>query len=61
MARPGGERSPGTRARPVLVALAAGAAYGSWAAFTHHRHGAGIALRAGLTQFALSMAATLVL
>jgi hypothetical protein len=45
----------------VLVALAAGGCYGAWAAFAHHRLGTGVALRAGLTQAALSMTTTLVL
>ncbi len=49
------------RARPVLVALIAGIAYGSWAAFVHRDHGLGLALKAGLTQTALSLTATLVL
>jgi hypothetical protein len=47
-------------ARPVLAALVGGGAYGCWAAFTHHRLGLGVAVRAGLTQLALSMIATLV-
>jgi hypothetical protein len=47
-------------ARPVLAALIGGGAYGCWAAFTHHRLGLGVAMHAGLTQVALSVAATLV-
>jgi hypothetical protein len=47
-------------ARPVLAALIGGGAYGCWAAFTHHQFGLGVALHAGLTQVALSVAATLV-
>ena len=47
-------------ARPVLAALMGGGAYGCWAAFTHHRLGLGMATRAGLTQVALSVVATLV-
>jgi hypothetical protein len=47
-------------ARPVLAALIGGGAYGCWAAFTHHRLGLGVAMRASLTQVALSVAATLV-
>jgi hypothetical protein len=47
-------------ARPVLAALIGGGAYGCWAAFTHHRLGFGVAMRAGLTQAALSVIATLV-
>jgi hypothetical protein len=47
-------------ARPVLAALAGGGTYGCWAALTHHRSGLGVAVRAGLTQVALSVAATLV-
>jgi hypothetical protein len=47
-------------ARPVLAALLGGGAYGCWAAFTHHRLGLGVAVHAGLTQVALSVAATLV-
>jgi hypothetical protein len=47
-------------ARPVLAALVGGGAYGCWAAFTHHRLGLGVAMRAGLTQVALSVIVTLV-
>ncbi len=56
--------SPGSvaeRARPVLVALVAGGSYGSWAGFAQHRLGFHAALRAGLTQVALSLTATLAL
>jgi hypothetical protein len=49
------------RARPVLVALVAGGSYGGWAGFAQHRLGFGVALRAGVTQVALSLTATLVL
>ncbi|OSC39871.1 hypothetical protein [Mycobacterium decipiens] len=48
-------------ARPVLVAVVAGVAYGSWAALTHGHLGAEVALRAGCTQAALSMPTTLAL
>jgi hypothetical protein len=47
-------------ARPVLAALVGGAAYGCWAAFTHLQLGLGVAARAGVTQAALSVIATLV-
>jgi hypothetical protein len=46
-------------ARPVLVAVIAGAVYGCWAAFAHLRLGPVVALHAGLTQAALSVATTL--
>ncbi|CDM77472.1 hypothetical protein DSM43518_03586 [Mycobacterium marinum] len=49
------------RPHPLLIALLAGAGYGSWAAFAHCRLGADVAVRAGLTQFALSTTATLLL
>jgi hypothetical protein len=49
------------RARPVLIALSAGIAYGCWASFVHGDNGLGVALRAGLTQAALSLTATLVM
>ncbi len=48
-------------ARPLLVALVGGVGYGSWAALVHANHGLGVALRAGLTQAALTFSATLVL
>jgi hypothetical protein len=47
-------------ARPVLAALIGGGAYGCWAAFTHYPLGSAVAVHAGLTQLALSVAATLV-
>jgi hypothetical protein len=50
----------GAQARPVLAALIGGGAYGCWAAFTHHRQGLSVAVHAGLTQVALSVAATFV-
>lgn len=43
----------------MLAALVGGGAYGAWAAYTHHRLGLGVAMRAGLTQLALSVIATL--
>ncbi|MEM6109832.1 hypothetical protein AAHS21_26915 [Mycobacterium sp. 050272] len=46
-------------ARPVLAALFGGGAYGCWAAFTHHRLGLEVAVRAGFAQLALSVIATL--
>jgi hypothetical protein len=49
------------RARPVLIALSAGIAYGGWASFVHGDHGLSVALRAGLTQATLSLTATLVM
>ncbi|ORW86795.1 hypothetical protein AWC22_10630 [Mycobacterium riyadhense] len=51
----------GPHARPVLIAVGAGLAYGCWAAFAHFRSGLEVALHAGLTQAALSLSATLVL
>jgi hypothetical protein len=54
-------RGAGGYLRPVVVALVAGTLYGSWAAFAHHRLGARVAMRAGWTQVALSVTATLVL
>jgi hypothetical protein len=47
-------------ARPVLAALIGGGAYGCWAAYTHHRLGLGVVMRAGLTQLVLSVFSTLV-
>lgn len=49
------------RIRPVLVALAAGGVYGSWAALAHRHLGPGVTLHAGLTQAALSVTVTLAL
>jgi hypothetical protein len=49
------------RIRPILVALASGGLYGSWAVFANHGAGAAPALRAGATQAALSVIATLAL
>jgi hypothetical protein len=61
MSAPAVSRRSRKHARPVLVALVAGGAYGSWAGFAHHRLGVGVALRAGSTQVALSVTATLML
>lgn len=47
--------------RPILVALAAGALYGSWAAFVNCGAGVVMALRAGVTQAVLSTITTLML
>lgn len=47
------------RARPVLVALGAGAMYGSWAAYANRFAGVGAALRSAAMQAALSVGATL--
>ncbi len=44
----------------MLVALAAGGLFGSWAAFANHSLGAAMALHAGLTQAPLTTANTLV-
>ncbi len=44
-----------------LVALAAGALYGSWAGLAHVRMGLGVVLGAGLTQAVLSAISTLFL
>lgn len=45
----------------MLIAVAAGVIYGCWAACAHYRLGFDVALRAGETQAALSLSASLVL
>lgn len=47
--------------RRVLLALGAGALYGSWAAFANHGDGLAVALCAAATQMMLSTMATLAL
>ncbi len=46
--------------RRVLIAVAAGGLYGSWAGFVHHGLGVGVAFCAGSTQVGLSIFTTLV-
>ena len=45
-------------ARAMLLATAAGAAYGAWAVLANRTHGVAVALRAGLAQCSLSFAST---
>lgn len=49
------------RRRRVLLALGAGALYGSWAALVNHGDGVAVALLAAMTQMTLSTTATLAL
>jgi hypothetical protein len=50
-----------TYTRPILVGLAAGALYGSWAAFANREHAVAQVARAAATQFALSFGSTTLL
>ncbi|BDB42474.1 MULTISPECIES: hypothetical protein [Mycobacterium] len=47
--------------RPLLVAMVAGASYGSWAAVVNHGAGLAAALRAAATQMSMSVVASFAL